>query len=381
MADFNSVPSASENMYGDQGKGDSGSQMSTSNRPAATGDPAVDDDNRSRMKRKGDREREEKEEEKKNEEKNKKNSPEGQLKEQVSNPQKLMKNIKNIQLFLKLARAAQKVQQIVATALRVTIAVAQAIIAIITAVIVAICAVLLSWLFGETTTTSTQPTYTEVAYVNRAATGRGGEEFELNASKREIARNIYSAMRMFKVADDPSGAKAQKKGGASADTDFVEDGAALEEGEPVQIAVGLRPERIFAMIGNFNHESGLDPTSVETIFDEPFMIGKDKAYFIQNDFVAELCANTTERKEYFEEFSTIHRVGVGLGAWTDVAEEGTDWSWTNPGRNYKLMQYAKLYSMENAMDPDASHPNWLDKEIDETGRPWSIPDNETESLW
>ena len=126
MSEFSSVPSASENVYGDQGKGDSGANASTKNRPAETGDPAIDEENRRRMKRKGDRAQEEKEEEQKKNSKDKKNNPEEKLKEQVTNPQKLMKNVKNLQLFMRLAKAAQKVQQVVSTALRVTAAVAQA---------------------------------------------------------------------------------------------------------------------------------------------------------------------------------------------------------------------------------------------------------------
>lgn len=382
MSDFNSVPSASENMYGDQGKGDSNS--GAQNRPAETGDPAIDEENRRRMKRKGDREAEEREEEKKKEqEKGKKNNPEEKLKEQVTNPQKLMKNIKNLQLLMRFAQAAQKVQQVVATALRVTAVVAQAIIAIITAIVTAICAVLLAWLFGDVTeSTTAQRIEAPIALVNRAGTGRGEEEFVMSAAQREVARNIYSVMRAFKVADDPSGAKAMARGDGESwtDTGASTGDAEVTEGEPRQIAVGLRPDRIFAMIGNFNRESSLDVTAVETISDEPFMLGRNKTYFIEHDFVAELCANTPDRKAYFEENSTIHRVGIGLAQWTDVVEEGAKWDWKNPGRNYKLVQYARLYSMENAMDPDASHPNWLDLSIDPK-RTWAIIDNNTESLW
>lgn len=93
-------------------------------------------------------------------------------------------------------------------------------------------------------------------------------------------------------------------------------------------------ENIAAVIGNFGGESNLDPTAVETIFDEPFAIGPQKqAAWDANWDVTQIAP------AYSAEYPAIDRVGVGFGQWTN-------------GRNELLMQYA------NGTDGE-----WYDAEV------------------
>lgn len=81
-------------------------------------------------------------------------------------------------------------------------------------------------------------------------------------------------------------------------------------------------ENIAAVIGNFGGESDLDPTAVETIFDEPFTIGDQK----QAAWDANWDVHSID-SAYAAEYPAINKVGIGFGQWTN-------------GRNDLLMQYA-----------------------------------------
>lgn len=85
---------------------------------------------------------------------------------------------------------------------------------------------------------------------------------------------------------------------------------------------------VAAMAGNFEIESGIDPTGVETIYSEPHQFGpkKQRAEAVGYEVSAIDSA-------YANRFPLIRRVGLGLGQWTD----------TNDGAmgNTQLREFAK----------------------------------------
>lgn len=88
-------------------------------------------------------------------------------------------------------------------------------------------------------------------------------------------------------------------------------------------AWGMSNENIAGILGNWSHESGIDPTGVETIFDEKFTIGPRKqAAEAMNFKMAQV------DPAYAARFPAIDLMGIGLGQWTN-------------GRNTLLTEYAK----------------------------------------
>ena len=88
-------------------------------------------------------------------------------------------------------------------------------------------------------------------------------------------------------------------------------------------AWGMSNENIAGILGNWSHESGIDPTSVETIFDEKFTIGPRKTDAqLKNFKMAQV------DPAYAARFPAIDLMGIGLGQWTN-------------GRNTLLTDYAK----------------------------------------
>lgn len=88
-------------------------------------------------------------------------------------------------------------------------------------------------------------------------------------------------------------------------------------------AWGMSNENIAGILGNWSHESGIDPTSVETIFDEKFTIGPRKQDAeLKNFKMAQV------DPAYAARFPAIDLMGIGLGQWTN-------------GRNTLLTDYAK----------------------------------------
>lgn len=75
----------------------------------------------------------------------------------------------------------------------------------------------------------------------------------------------------------------------------------------VYSAMGMSDENIAGVLGNYETESGIDPTSVETIFDEPYRIGEKKKRAEENDFDG----------AYLGLASHVHHGGIGLGQWTN----------------------------------------------------------------
>lgn len=87
-------------------------------------------------------------------------------------------------------------------------------------------------------------------------------------------------------------------------------------------AWGMPDENIAGILGNWDAESEIDPTGVETIFDEKHRIGprKQEAWDLQWD-IAEF------DPEYAVKYPAIDKMGIGLGQWTN-------------GRNTLLTNYA-----------------------------------------
>lgn len=87
--------------------------------------------------------------------------------------------------------------------------------------------------------------------------------------------------------------------------------------------IGGTKEQTAAVLGNLQAESNLDPTSIETIYNEPFSIGPKKQSAIASDFQVGLIDSA-----YGNKYPAIKHVGIGLGQWTN-------------GRNRLLVNYAK----------------------------------------
>lgn len=91
----------------------------------------------------------------------------------------------------------------------------------------------------------------------------------------------------------------------------------------VLAGMGMPDENVAGILGNWSHESGIDPTSMETIMSEPYTIGPKKKAAIKADYdISKVDA------AYASSFPTIKRMGIGFGQWTN-------------DRNQLLVDYAK----------------------------------------
>lgn len=76
--------------------------------------------------------------------------------------------------------------------------------------------------------------------------------------------------------------------------------------------IGYDDNFIAGVLGNFQIESGIDPTSIETIYTEPYQIGPRKKHAIEVGFdVMRIDAS------YGSTYPAIKTVGRGLGQWTN----------------------------------------------------------------
>lgn len=90
----------------------------------------------------------------------------------------------------------------------------------------------------------------------------------------------------------------------------------------VMAAWGMPDENIAGMLGNWDAESEIDPTGVETVSSEPHEIGPLKREAWDLDWsIAEF------NPQYAADYPDIDRMGIGLGQWTN-------------GRNSLLTDYA-----------------------------------------
>lgn len=91
-------------------------------------------------------------------------------------------------------------------------------------------------------------------------------------------------------------------------------------------AWGMPDENIAGILGNWDAESGIDPTGVETIMGEAYRLGQQKKAAEDKGFdVSEVAP------EYGKEHSGVKLLGIGLGQWSN-------------DRNTHLRDYAKASS-------------------------------------
>nr|WP_246405400.1 phage tail tip lysozyme [Nocardiopsis algeriensis] len=107
---------------------------------------------------------------------------------------------------------------------------------------------------------------------------------------------------------------------SGADTADME--ATAEEIYSILAGMGMQDENIAGVLGNFQQESRIDPTAVETIYTEPYKVGPRKREAEENGFQVELIDS-----DYAATWPAIDLVGIGLGQWTN-------------GRNTMLTDYA-----------------------------------------
>ena len=91
----------------------------------------------------------------------------------------------------------------------------------------------------------------------------------------------------------------------------------------VLAAWGMKDENVAGVLGNWSVESGIDPTSVETIYDEKYTFGPRKQDAESKGFKI-----SAVDPDYAARYPAIDLMGIGLGQWTN-------------GRNTLLTNYAK----------------------------------------
>ena len=144
----------------------------------------------------------------------------------------------------------------------------------------------------------------------------------------------------------------QPKTNAEAEKDFYQ----------MAKAKGLDDLHIAAIMGVYSLESGMDPTAVETIFDEPFEIGSKKQKAEKNGFdMAKI------DPEYAKKFPAIKKAGIGFGAWTDTVnmEEGKGANTmlrklaAKRGKDWYDLDLQFEYWYDGCKEcPDAGYKNW-----------------------
>ena len=98
-------------------------------------------------------------------------------------------------------------------------------------------------------------------------------------------------------------------------------------------AVGLSNENIAGILGNWQAESNIDSTSVETIFDEPYRIGPRKQH--AQDVGFDIMSIDSR---YGATYPLIKLAGIGLGGWTDTNDGATN--------NSRLRAFADSFGYE-----------------------------------
>ena len=96
---------------------------------------------------------------------------------------------------------------------------------------------------------------------------------------------------------------------------------------------GMDDIHIAAILGCIYPESGFDPTSVETIYTEPYRIGKKKKAAEEADFKMKKI-----NPDYAKAYPMIVRAGIGIVGWTDTKDMVS-----GQGGNTLLREYAELH--------------------------------------
>lgn len=146
----------------------------------------------------------------------------------------------------------------------------------------------------------------------------------------------------------------------------------------VYSALGGTKEKTAAVLGNFEHESGVDPTSIETIYDEPFQIGPKKQFAIESDFLVDIVAPTYG-------YDAITYMGIGLAQWTngrnrlliDYAEEnGVPWYQFDTQMMF-MLEGDEAYRQDQLIDFITGSGSNVDEETDKFKRGWIGNNNNT----
>lgn len=146
----------------------------------------------------------------------------------------------------------------------------------------------------------------------------------------------------------------------------------------VYASLGGTKEKTAAVLGNFEHESGVDPTSIETIYDEPFQIGPKKQFAIDSDFLVDIVAPSYG-------YDAITHMGIGLAQWTngrnrlliDYAEEkGAPWYQFDTQMLF-MIEGDEDYRQDQLMDFITGSGDNVDEETDKFKRGWIGNNNNT----
>lgn len=112
-----------------------------------------------------------------------------------------------------------------------------------------------------------------------------------------------------------------RDGGFVCDTDIVWDTQVQVDEDMVESAqkiysvlseYGLDNSNIAGVLGNWSVESGIDPTGVESIYDEPYSLGEKKLHAQSVDFKISIF-----NPSYSIRYPSINYCGIGLGQWTN----------------------------------------------------------------
>lgn len=135
--------------------------------------------------------------------------------------------------------------------------------------------------------------------------------------------------------------------------------------------IGGSKEQTAAVLGNLQAESGLDPTAVETIYNEPFQIGPRKQHAQDVDFrIAQVDA------DYAEEHKAIEYMGIGLAQWTNernrlllsyANEHGVNWYefdtqirfMLDGDHEYRQQQLTDFLNASNSANVDAETERFM----------------------
>lgn len=219
-----------------------------------------------------------------------------------------------LMMFLKLlklamAAAAQVVQSLLAAIIQIAVSLAKA----IAAPFVAIGGAIASAMGGAVTTaTAGVGIFTSVATLLT-----GGV-----AAVTEAVSSSETAMRDGDLAEQCL--PATVAGDSAADREELDEELEeqAEEIYAILAGMGMSDTNIAGLLGNFTSESNLDPTSVETIMNEPYEIGSDK----QAAWDANWDISSVD-PAYAAQYPAIDKMGIGLAQWTN-------------GRNTLLEGYA-----------------------------------------
>lgn len=134
-------------------------------------------------------------------------------------------------------------------------------------------------------------------------------------------------------------AKNAAASGEEISSDSEENGKQLIS---VMKAYGLKDNQIAGMLGNFSHESGIDPTSIEGIYDEPRQMGskKTKAASDFDSYVSDtlfpMYAGRDLNWDFYTASDNKKYPGIGLAQWTgenarQLIAKATNGKWNDLG--------------------------------------------------